>query len=140
MGFLRRMIKGRAEVPETPGLLQDVKWGVAQPVPVRLADGKGKYRAFGVYSLVMVDQDLFRAGCCDPGDGQQLEEIRIRFGSSITGAFADTLAGVASSLTDEELLGSTHELERGMAEAFRREIAPLGLDLKEFRVMGISGS
>lgn len=139
MSILKELMKSGNGQMETPEELKGVKWGIAQPVPVRLSRGAGQYRAFGTYTLKIADEKVYRSQLAGLTDGRELEEIRGKLASTISIIFSDSLAVIARSLTGEELLEKQREVEKAMIDPFRREAGALGLDVEELTVVTITG-
>jgi len=117
-----------------PAQWQDLKWGIASPQMLRLADGLGKIRAFGSFKCEISDPDLLRECGCDHADSDSLVKYTDYLTDLIVRFFSDTLAARSRSMTGEQLLGSTEILSEATLEEASEDLSRRGITLTEFKV------
>ncbi len=134
MGFLKGLFKGGKEDGNAPEGLQEISWGVAQPVMVRLSSGAGRFRAYGKYSLKIVNPGVFGEECCDPEDAEAMERFRTSFAQRLVRAFSDSLVGIAGSMTAGELAAGIGKIEKSMMDELQQDLQQQGLTLERLSV------
>lgn len=118
--------------------LTDLKWGTANPVPLRDADfGPVRVRAFGTYTLRAIDPAKLLAELVGTDGVYEAEEISALLRSIISMSFADVVANSGISVLDlAQSYGS-------LSETLRREVVSriddeFGLEIPQLYIVNVS--
>lgn len=118
--------------------LTDLKWGTANPVPMRDPDfGPVRVRAFGTYTLRAVDPAKLLSELVGTDGVYEAEEISALLRSIISMAFADVVANSGIGVLDlAQSYGS-------LSEALRREVLSkiddeFGLEIPQLYIVNVS--
>ncbi len=118
--------------------LTDLKWGTANPVPLRDADfGPVRVRAFGSYTLRAVDPAKLLSELVGTDGVYEAEEISALLRSIISMSFADVVANSGISVLDlAQSYGS-------LSETLRREVLSriddeFGLEIPQLYIVNVS--
>ena len=115
----------------------DLKWGTKNPVMLRDPEfGPVRLRAFGTYSVRVIDPGLFIREIVGT-DGQfTMDEIQFQIRNIIVQEFSRMVAGSGIPVLD--MAANTAEFGRVVAEAIGPTIAQYGLSLPELYVENVS--
>lgn len=118
--------------------LTDLKWGTANPVPLRDPDfGPVRVRAFGTYTLRAVDPAKLLSELVGTDGVYEAEEISALLRSIISMAFADVVANSGIGVLDlAQSYGS-------LSETLRREVLSkiddeFGLEIPQLYIVNVS--
>lgn len=118
--------------------LTDLKWGTANPVPLRDADfGPVRVRAFGSYTLRAIDPAKLLSELVGTDGVYEAEEISALLRSIISMSFADVVANSGISVLDlAQSYGS-------LSETLRREVLSriddeFGLEIPQLYIVNVS--
>jgi membrane protease subunit (stomatin/prohibitin family) len=118
--------------------LTDLKWGTANPVPMRDPDfGPVRVRAFGTYTLRAVDPAKLLSELVGTDGVYEAEEISALLRSIISMAFADVVASSGIGVLDlAQSYGS-------LSETLRREVLSkiddeFGLEIPQLYIVNVS--
>lgn len=118
--------------------LTDLKWGTANPVPLRDADfGPVRVRAFGSYTLRAIDPAKLLSELVGTDGVYEAEEISALLRSIISMSFADVVANSGISVLDlAQSYGS-------LSETLRREVVSriddeFGLEIPQLYIVNVS--
>lgn len=118
--------------------LTDLKWGTANPVPLRDADfGPVRVRAFGTFTLRAVDPAKLLAELVGTDGVYEAEEISALLRSIISMSFAEVVANSGISVLDlAQSYGSLSELVR--REVLSRIDDEFGLEIPQLYIVNVS--
>jgi len=118
--------------------LTDLKWGTANPVPLRDADfGPVRVRAFGTFTLRAVDPAKLLAELVGTDGVYEAEEISALLRSIISMSFAEVVANSGISVLDlAQSYGSLSELVR--REVLSRIDEEFGLEIPQLYIVNVS--
>ena len=115
----------------------DLKWGTSNPILMRDAEfGPMRLRAYGTYTVRVVNPETFLREIVGTDPLFQTEEISNQLRNMIVSRFADLLGESGIPLLD--LASNYDELGRFATERLYREFNQYGLDLSKFLVENIS--
>ncbi len=118
--------------------LTDLKWGTANPVPLRDPDfGPVRVRAFGTYTLRAVDPAKLLSELVGTDGVYEAEEISALLRSIISMAFADVVANSGIGVLDlAQSYGSLSELLR--REVLAKIDDEFGLEIPQLYIVNVS--
>ncbi len=118
--------------------LTDLKWGTANPVPLRDPDfGPVRVRAFGTYTLRAVDPAKLLAELVGTDGVYEAEEISALLRSIISMAFADVIANSGIGVLDlAQSYGSLSEILR--REVLSKIDDEFGLEIPQLYIVNVS--
>jgi len=137
MGFLKNILSKGKEGDDSPEALQNVKWGMASPLMLRLTGGIESIRAFGTFSCKVIDTSRLRQEGCNIDDQQSVEEFRKYLSDLIVNSFREVLGRESSLMSMEELISGAGKLARETVQEASTVISEKGLELTGLVVMKI---
>src|SRR5580765_8135887 len=115
----------------------DLKWGTPNPVMMRDADfGVVRLRAFGVYSMRVVDPRAFLKELTGTNARFETEDIEGQLRRTLVSGFSDALG--ESKIAALDLASNYDELSKFGKQKLQDEFKTLGLELTKFVVENIS--
>jgi membrane protease subunit (stomatin/prohibitin family) len=115
----------------------DLKWGTPNPVMMRDADfGMVRLRAFGIYTMRVVDPRAFIKEIAGTNARFETEDIEGQLRRTLVSGFSDALA--ESKIAALDLASHYDELSRTMRDKLTDEFKSFGLELPKFVIENIS--
>ena len=115
----------------------DMKWGTANPIMMRDADfGMVRLRAFGAYSLRVVDPQMFIKEIAGTNAHFQTEDIEGQLKRAIVSAFSDALGELKIPALD--LAANYEELGGTLRGKINEDFRSFGVEVTKFYVENIS--
>ncbi|HKR11679.1 MAG TPA: SPFH domain-containing protein [Pyrinomonadaceae bacterium] len=115
----------------------DLKWGTPNPVMMRDADfGMVRLRAFGIYSMRIVEPRAFIQDIAGTNAHFVTEDIEGQLKRTLVSGFSDALA--ESKIAALDLASNYDELSKLTREKLNEEFKTFGLELTKFFVENIS--
>jgi membrane protease subunit (stomatin/prohibitin family) len=115
----------------------DMKWGTQQPVLFRDKEfGMVRIRAFGTYSLMIKDPQLFLVQVVGTRSTYMTSDIEDYLRSIIINEFNDMLGETLTSLLDVQ--GMSLDLAIAAQHALTDDFERLGLELRSFQISAIT--
>ncbi len=137
MGFLKSILNKGNEGDDSPEALQNMKWGMASPLMLRLTGGVDSVRAFGTFSCKVNDPSRLREEGCNIDDQESVDEFRKYLSNLIVNSFKDVLGRESSSMSMEEVISGAEILARETVQDASSVLRAKGLELTDLVVMGI---
>ncbi len=118
-------------------LYNDLKWGTANPIMMRDADfGMLRIRAFGIYSIKVVDSGTFLKQLVGTNGVYTVPDISEQLRKTIMSRFTDVLGEAKVPALD--LASKYDELSDLVKQKLAEEFKTMGLELSKFFVENIS--
>ncbi len=118
-------------------LYNDLKWGTSNPIMMRDADfGMLRIRAFGIYSIKVVDSGTFLKQLVGTNGVYTVPDISEQLRKTIMSRFTDTLGEAKIPALD--LAAKYDELSELVKQKLQDEFKTMGLELSKFFVENIS--
>jgi membrane protease subunit (stomatin/prohibitin family) len=118
-------------------LYNDLKWGTSNPIMMRDADfGMLRIRAFGIYSIKVVDSGTFLKQLVGTNGVYTLGDITEQLRKTIMSRFTDALGEAKIPALD--LAAKYDELSDLVKQKLQEEFKTMGLELSKFFVENIS--
>ena len=118
-------------------LYNDLKWGTSNPIMMRDADfGMLRIRAFGIYSIKVVDSGTFLKQLVGTNGVYTVPDISEQLRKTIMSRFTDTLGEAKIPALD--LAAKYDELSDLVKQKLQEEFKTMGLELSKFFVENIS--
>jgi len=118
-------------------LYNDLKWGTANPIMMRDADfGMLRIRAFGIYSIKVVDSATFLRQLVGTNGVYTVPDISEQLRKTIMSRFTDVLGEAKVPALD--LASKYDELSDLVKQKLAEEFKTMGLELSKFFVENIS--
>ncbi len=118
-------------------LYNDLKWGTANPIMMRDADfGMLRIRAFGIYSIKVVDSGTFLKQLVGTNGVYTVPDISEQLRKTIMSRFTDALGEAKIPALD--LAAKYDELSEFVRQKLQDEFKTMGLELSKFFVENIS--
>jgi membrane protease subunit (stomatin/prohibitin family) len=118
-------------------LYNDLKWGTSNPIMMRDADfGMLRIRAFGIYSIKVVDSGTFLKQLVGTNGVYTLGDITEQLRKTIMSRFTDALGEAKIPALD--LAAKYDELSEFVKAKLQDEFKTMGLELSKFFVENIS--
>jgi membrane protease subunit (stomatin/prohibitin family) len=118
-------------------LYNDLKWGTSNPIMMRDADfGMLRIRAFGIYSIKVVDSGTFLKQLVGTNGVYTVPDISEQLRKTIMSRFTDTLGEAKIPALD--LAAKYDELSDLVKQKLNEEFKTMGLELSKFFVENIS--
>ena len=115
----------------------DLKWGTANPVMLRDPEfGPVRLRAYGTYTIRVVNTETFMKEIVGTDPTFQTEEITNQLRNMIVSRFSDMLG--ESKIPALDLASNYDELSRLAAESLSKEFGRYGLEVANFLVENVS--
>src|SRR5436190_17420178 len=115
----------------------DLKWGTPNPVMMRDADfGMVRLRAFGIYSMRVVDSQAFIKEVAGTNARFMTEDIEGQLKRTLIGGFSDALG--ESKIAALDLASNYDELSKFSRTKLQDEFKSFGLELTKFVIENIS--
>ena len=115
----------------------DLKWGTPNPIMMRDTDfGMVRLRAFGIYSIRVVDPKAFIKEIAGTNSRFVTEDIEGQLKRTLVGGFSDGLG--ESKIAALDLASNYDELAKFTREKLNEEFKTLGLELTKFVIENIS--
>src|SRR5919204_768987 len=115
----------------------DLKWGTPNPVMMRDTDfGMVRLRAFGIYSMRVVDPQAFIKEIAGTNARFMTEDIEGQLRRTLVSGFSDALG--ESKIAALDLASNYDELSKFSKQKLQDEFKSLGLELTKFTVENIS--
>ncbi len=115
----------------------DLKWGTSNPVMMRDTDfGMVRLRAFGIYSIRVVDPSEFIKEIAGTNAHFVTEDIEGQLKRALVGGFSDALG--ESKIAALDLASNYDELSKFMRNKMNEEFRLYGLELTKFIIENIS--
>ena len=115
----------------------DLKWGTPNPIMMRDTDfGMVRLRAFGIYSIRVVDPKAFIKEIAGTNAHFVTEDIEGQLKRTLIGGFSDGLG--ESKIAALDLASNYDELGKFTREKLNEEFKTLGLELTKFVIENIS--
>src|ERR671938_579011 len=115
----------------------DLKWGTSNPVMMRDADfGMVRLRAFGIYSMRVVDPQAFIKEVAGTNARFMTEDIEGQLKRTLVGGFSDALG--ESKIAALDLASNYDELGKFIRVKLNDEFKTFGLELTKFVIENIS--
>jgi len=115
----------------------DLKWGTPNPVMMRDADfGMVRLRAFGIYSMRVVDPQAFIKEVAGTNARFMTEDIEGQLKRTLVGGFSDALG--ESKIAALDLASNYDELGKFTRVKLNEEFKTFGLELTKFVIENIS--
>ena len=117
--------------------LTDMKWGTPQPLVYRDTElGMVRLRAFGTYSMRVVDPKLFLASVVGSRGSYTTADLDDYLRSIVLNEFNDLLGDTQTSILD--IQGMTREMADASRHALSDDFQRLGLELTSFQIVSIT--
>ncbi|NTW84630.1 MAG: hypothetical protein HGB30_00535 [Holophagaceae bacterium] len=118
-------------------LYNDLKWGTSNPIMMRDADfGMLRIRAFGIYSIKVVDAGTFLKQLVGTNGVYTVPDISEQLRKTIMSRFTDALGEAKIPALD--LAAKYDELSEFVKQKLQEEFKTMGLELSKFFVENIS--
>lgn len=118
-------------------LYNDLKWGTSNPIMMRDADfGMLRIRAFGIYSIKVVDSATFLKQLVGTNGVYTVPDISEQLRKTIMSRFTDALGEAKIPALD--LAAKYDELSEFVKQKLQDEFKSMGLELSKFFVENIS--
>ena len=118
-------------------LYNDMKWGTSNPIMIRDADfGMLRIRAFGIYSIKVVDSGTFLKQLVGTNGVYTVPDISEQLRKTIMSRFTDTLGEAKIPALD--LAAKYDEISDLVKQKLQDEFKSMGLELSKFFVENIS--
>ena len=118
-------------------LYNDMKWGTSNPIMMRDADfGMLRIRAFGIYSIKVVDSGTFLKQLVGTNGVYTVPDISEQLRKTIMSRFTDTLGEAKIPALD--LAAKYDEISDLVKQKLQDEFKSMGLELSKFFVENIS--
>ena len=118
-------------------LYNDLKWGTSNPIMMRDADfGMLRIRAFGIYSIKVVDSGTFLKQLVGTNGVYTVPDISEQLRKTIMSRFTDALGEAKIPALD--LAAKYDELSEFVKQKLQEEFKTMGLELSKFFVENIS--
>ena len=118
-------------------LYNDLKWGTSNPIMMRDADfGMLRIRAFGIYSIKVVDSGTFLKQLVGTNGVYTVPDISEQLRKTIMSRFTDALGEAKIPALD--LAAKYDELSEFVKQKLQDEFKTMGLELSKFFVENIS--
>ncbi|WP_257311799.1 SPFH domain-containing protein [Geothrix fuzhouensis] len=118
-------------------LYNDLKWGTSNPIMMRDADfGMLRIRAFGIYSIKVVDSGTFLKQLVGTNGVYTMPDISEQLRKTIMSRFTDVLG--ESKIPALDLAAKYDELSDLVRQKLMDEFKTMGLELSKFFVENIS--
>ncbi len=118
-------------------LYNDLKWGTSNPIMMRDADfGMLRIRAFGIYSLKVVDSATFLRQLVGTNGVYTVPDISEQLRKTIMSRFTDALGEAKIPALD--LAAKYDEISDFVKQKLQEEFKTMGLELSKFFVENIS--
>ena len=118
-------------------LYNDLKWGTSNPIMMRDADfGMLRIRAFGIYSIKVVDSGTFLKQLVGTNGVYTVPDISEQLRKTIMSRFTDALGEAKIPALD--LAAKYDELSEFVKQKLNDEFKTMGLELSKFFVENIS--
>ena len=118
-------------------LYNDLKWGTSNPIMMRDADfGMLRIRAFGIYSIKVVDSGTFLKQLVGTNGVYTVPDISEQLRKTIMSRFTDVLGEAKVPALD--LASKYDELSELVKQKLAEEFKTMGLELSKFFVENIS--
>ncbi len=118
-------------------LYNDLKWGTSNPIMMRDADfGMLRIRAFGIYSIKVVDSGTFLKQLVGTNGVYTVPDISEQLRKTIMSRFTDALG--ESKIPALDLAAKYDELSEFVKQKLQEEFKTMGLELSKFFVENIS--
>ena len=118
-------------------LYNDLKWGTSNPIMMRDADfGMLRIRAFGIYSIKVVDSGTFLKQLVGTNGVYTVPDIAEQLRKTIMSRFTDVLGEAKIPALD--LAAKYDELSEFVKQKLQDEFKTMGLELSKFFVENIS--
>ena len=118
-------------------LYNDLKWGTSNPIMLRDADfGMLRIRAFGIYSIKVVDSGTFLKQLVGTNGVYTVPDISEQLRKTIMSRFTDTLGEAKIPALD--LAAKYDEISDLVKQKLQEEFKTMGLELSKFFVENIS--
>jgi len=118
-------------------LYNDLKWGTSNPIMLRDADfGMLRIRAFGIYSIKVVDSGTFLKQLVGTNGVYTVPDISEQLRKTIMSRFTDTLGEAKIAALD--LAAKYDEISDLVKQKLQDEFKTMGLELSKFFVENIS--
>lgn len=118
-------------------LYNDLKWGTSNPIMLRDADfGMLRIRAFGIYSIKVVDSGTFLKQLVGTNGVYTVPDISEQLRKTIMSRFTDTLGEAKIPALD--LAAKYDEISDLVKQKLQDEFKSMGLELSKFFVENIS--
>ena len=118
-------------------LYNDLKWGTSNPIMMRDADfGMLRLRAFGIYSIKVVDAGTFLKQLVGTNGVYTVPDISEQLRKTIMSRFTDALGEAKIPALD--LAAKYDELSEFVKQKLQEEFKTMGLELSKFFVENIS--
>src|SRR5262245_58473788 len=115
----------------------DLKWGTANPVMLRDPEfGPIRLRAYGTYTIRVVNTETFMKEIVGTDPTFQTEEITNQLRNMIVSRFSDMLG--ESKIPALDLASNYDELSRLAGESLSKEFGRYGLEIANFLVENVS--
>src|SRR5512132_3194880 len=115
----------------------DLKWGTSNPIMMRDADfGMVRLRAFGIYSIRVVDPQAFIKEVAGTNAHFVTEDIEGQLKRTLVGGFSDALG--ESKIPALDLASNYDELSKFTRVKLNEEFKTFGLELTKFVIENIS--
>jgi membrane protease subunit (stomatin/prohibitin family) len=115
----------------------DLKWGTPNPVMMRDADfGMVRLRAFGIYSMRVVDPRAFVKELTGTNARFETEDIEGQLRRTLVSGFSDAVA--ESKIAALDLAANYDELGGGLKTKIDQDFKAFGLELTKFVIENIS--
>lgn len=137
MGLFGSILKKSKNSDNSPEALQNVKWGMASPLMVRLNCGIESIRAFGTFSLSISDPSKLKEEGFDIQDENSTAQLKMYLNDLLLKSFKGVLESESSSMNMEDLTGSTGKLAQAVKDDTSTIFSKKGLELSGFVVMKI---
>ncbi|MGB0853920.1 MAG: SPFH domain-containing protein [Pikeienuella sp.] len=116
---------------------QDLKWGTKNPIMLRDPEfGPTRLRAFGTYSIRVVDPGLFMQEIVGTDGEFTTDEIQFQLRNVIVSRFSNALAG--SGIPALDLAANTDDLAAFLKKTIAPELASYGVETPALFVENIS--
>lgn len=118
-------------------LYNDLKWGTSNPIMMRDADfGMLRIRAFGIYSIKVVDSATFLRQLVGTNGVYTVPDISEQLRKTIMSRFTDALGEAKIPALD--LAAKYDEISEFVKQKLQEEFKTMGLELSKFFVENIS--
>ena len=118
-------------------LYNDLKWGTSNPIMMRDADfGMLRIRAFGIYSIKVVDSGTFLKQLVGTNGVYTVPDISEQLRKTIMSRFTDALGEAKIPALD--LAAKYDEISEFVKQKLQEEFKSMGLELSKFFVENIS--
>ena len=116
---------------------QDLKWGTKNPITMRDPEfGPVRMRAFGTYSMRVVDPGLFLQEVVGTDGEFTVDEVQFQLRNVLVSRFSNALA--SSGIPVLDLAANTDQMADFLKERVAPEIAQYGIELPSLLVENVS--